>query len=66
MNWKDYILEAEQVLGETPDDMLEEKMVKKYHIEHGQKKVTIINNNKVLIFLNPKKDGKGKKRNKKQ
>lgn len=25
-----------------------------------------INNNEVLIFLNPKKDGKGKKRNKKQ
>lgn len=39
MNWKDYITEAEHVLGETPKDMLEEKMVKKYHIEHGQKKV---------------------------
>lgn len=39
MNWKDYITEAEQILGETPEDMLEEKMVKKYHIEHGQKKV---------------------------
>lgn len=39
MNWKDYITEAEQVLGETSEDMLEEKMVKKYHIEHGQKKV---------------------------
>lgn len=39
MIWKDYITEAEQILGETPEDMLEEKMVKKYHIEHGQKKV---------------------------
>ena len=39
MNWKDYITEAEQILGETAEDMLEEKMVKKYHVEHGQKKV---------------------------
>lgn len=39
MNWKDYITEAEQVLGETSEGVLEEKMVKKYYIEHGQKKV---------------------------
>lgn len=39
MNWKDYITEAERILGETPEGMLEEKMVKKYHVEHGRKKV---------------------------
>lgn len=26
-------------MGETPEGMLEEKMVKKYHVEHGRKKV---------------------------
>ena len=36
-----------------------------YSLQNNQKKQTI-NNNKVLIFLNQKKHGKGKKRNKKQ
>lgn len=36
------------------------------HSLQNNQKTQTINNNKVLIFLNPKKDGKGKKRNKNQ
>lgn len=39
MNWKDYITEAEEILEEN---QLDEKMVRKYHVEHGLKKVKVV------------------------
>ena len=39
MNWKDYISEAEEILEQN---QLDEKMVRKYHVEHGLKKVKIV------------------------
>lgn len=39
MNWKDYITEAEEILDKN---QLDEKMVRKYHVEHGLKKVKVV------------------------
>ena len=39
MNWKDYITEAEEILEQN---QLDEKLVRKYHVENGLKKVKVV------------------------
>ena len=39
MNWKEYITEAEEILDQN---QLDEKLVRKYHVEKGLKKVKLV------------------------
>jgi hypothetical protein len=39
-NWKDYIAEAEEILSQEQN--LDEKMLKKYYIDHGIKKAKLV------------------------